>query len=363
MKKIGLYIHIPFCNGKCPYCDFYSVKNSSEKMDEYIFYLNQRLMSNHGKFIADTVYFGGGTPGLLGTERIVTVLKSVWKSFGKQSRETTIEINPESAKKLDFEMLKYFGIDRVSMGLQSADENELKKLGRKHNAEEVSKAVDQIRKSGINNISLDLMLGISGQSFRTLENSINFCSALDVTHISAYILKIEQGTPYYNMKETLDLPDEDTVCDFYEYTADKLENLGYKQYEISNFSKPGFESRHNLKYWRCEEYLGIGSSAHSFIDKKRFFYDRSFENFYHDIKTADGCGGDEEEYIAMVLRLNEGLDFHKFKEYFGYDFPEKYVKNAEKLKSTKLIVIDGNGIKLTRKGFLCSNSIIVNILK
>ena len=361
MKNIGLYIHIPFCDGKCPYCDFYSIKNTEEDMDKYVRRLNGKISECHS-FTADTVYFGGGTPSLLGTERIISLLKNIKKNFGDIERETTLEVNPESAKDLDFEKLNFYGINRVSMGLQSADESELLSLGRKHSPKDAADNVGIIKKSGIDNISLDLMIGISGQTEKSLSNSIDFCADLGVKHISAYILKIEESTPYYKIKNRLDLPDDDTVCDFYEMMTAKLDSLGFKQYEISNFAKPGFESRHNLKYWNCEEYLGLGAAAHSFIDKKRFYCSRSIEDFYSGIIVPDGHGGDEEEYISMTLRLSSGLEYEKFKAYFGYELPGKYVKRADKLTKTGLLISDSKGIRLTVKGFLCSNSIIVELM-
>ena len=361
MKKLGLYIHIPFCNGKCPYCDFYSLMQRENLMDEYVSYLNKKISANR-YYIADTVYFGGGTPSLLGTKRLITILEHIKESFGDIQRETTLEVNPESAKYLDFEKLKFYGINRVSIGLQSADENELKILGRKHTISDVENTVKIIKTSGIENISLDLMVGISGQTTESLTQSIKFCADLNVYHISAYMLKIEKGTVYFKNKDSLNLPNDDTVCDFYELMIDKLSTLGYRQYEISNFSFPGFESRHNLKYWNCEEYLGLGASAHSFINKKRFYYDRSINDFYNDKIISDGTGGDEEEYIAMVLRLSSGLEYEKFRNYFGYDLPRHYVDNAKKLDKTGLLYIDDKGIRLSPKGFLCSISIIVEII-
>ncbi len=362
MKKIGLYIHIPFCAAKCPYCDFYSVGCSKSSLDEYTTILIDRINFYDGQYLADTVYIGGGTPSLLGTERLLSVLTAVNSAFGTVSRETTIEVNPRSAKLLDFFKLKQYGIDRVSIGLQSANEKELKALGRRHNADDVKQAVELIRDSGIDNISLDLMLGIPYQTQDSLSDSIKFCSELDVKHISAYILKIEEGTPYYKAQNSLDLPDEDVVCDLYEYAVDRLSAVGYKQYEISNFSKSGFESKHNLKYWHCEEYLGIGPAAHSFIDKKRFYYNRSIEDFRRGIIIDDGIGGEFEEYIAMALRLCEGLKYSSFEEYFNMPFPEKYKAKAQRLVKTGLLSVDDTGIRLNPKGFLCSNTIISDIL-
>lgn len=362
MKNIGLYIHIPFCNGKCPYCDFYSIKNNEDYIDEYVLNLNKRISSYKGQFTADTIYFGGGTPSLLGTKRIVSVLENIHRSFGTQSMESTIEVNPESAGKLDFKVLSSYGINRISIGMQSANENELLSLGRKHSAYDVKKAVDAVRSGGIDNISLDLMIGLIAQIQESLERSIIFCSDLDVSHISSYILKVEKGTLYYKNKDKICFPDEDTVCDLYEYMVQRLSELGYNQYEISNFSKTQAESRHNMKYWNCEEYLGIGSSAHSFIDGKRFFYGRSISDFYSNKIIQDGTGGDVEEYIEMRLRLSEGLNYKKFEERFGYRLPKGYIQKAERLKNSGLLNIDGESIRLTPKGFLCSNAVIVEII-
>ncbi len=361
MKTLGLYIHIPFCNGKCPYCDFYSLKQTEESMDKYVSYLNKKI-SSYKDYTADTVYFGGGTPSLLGTDRLISLLKNIHDSFGDIQRETTLEVNPESAKCLDFEKLKFYGVNRVSIGLQSANDSELEILGRKHTTDDVRNTVKTVQSSGIENISLDLMIGISGQTAESLTQSIEFCADLNVYHISAYILKIEEGTVYFKKKDSLNLPDDDTVCDFYELMVDKLGSLGYEQYEISNFAYPGFESLHNLKYWNCEEYLGLGASAHSFIDKKRFYYSRSIRDFYNDKIIPDGTGGDEKEYIAMVLRLSDGLQYRKFRSYFGYDLPRHYIDNAKKLDKTGLLYVDDIGIRLSPKGFLCSNSIITTIL-
>lgn len=363
MKKIGLYLHIPFCNGKCPYCDFYSVKNNDFTIDEYVVNLNKRIETfKNSSYLADTIYFGGGTPSLLGTDRLISILNTIKTNFGNLSEETTLEVNPDSSNLLDFEKLCSNGVNRISIGLQSANENELQTLGRKHTALDVAKTVEAVRKGGINNISLDLMIGIEGQTIETLKNSINFCLDLDVAHISSYILKIEPGTAYYKNIDMLNLPDDDTVCDYYEFMVNELSMKGYNQYEISNFSKQAKESKHNLKYWNCEEYLGIGASAHSFINGKRFYYGRSLKDFYLGKIVEDGLGGNEEEYIAMQLRLTTGLRFDKFRTYFGYNLPDKYIKNAEKLLTTDMVIIDEQCIRLTPKGFLCSNSIIVHII-
>ena len=361
MKPIGLYIHIPFCSGKCPYCDFYSVKTNESVYDEYTKQPLNKIRSLRGKYRTDTVYFGGGTPSLLGTERLCRLLDAACESFGK-AEEVTVEVNPESAPALDFSKLAAHGLNRVSMGLQSSDDRELALLGRRHTAEQAAYAVGLIKKGGISNISLDLMLGIGEQTQSSLEKSIDFCAELEAAHISAYILKIEEGTLYYRRKDTLPLPDEDSVCDLYELAVKLLEERGYRQYEISNFAKPGFESRHNLKYWRCEEYLGLGAAAHSFIGGRRFYCTRSLEDFYRDVTADDGEGGGKDEYIALALRLTEGLVFDRYEKRFGEPVPQSVINSAQQLLPTKLIRITDEGISLTVKGFLCSNAVISSLL-
>ena len=208
------------------------------------------------------------------------------------------------------------------------------------------------------------MLGIPNQTEESLQKSVEFCKNSGAKHISAYILKIEESTPFHKIKNTLNLPDEDETCDLYSEAVSLLEKAGYKQYEISNFSLEGFESRHNLKYWRSEEYLGIGASAHSFVNGKRFYYERSIDGFINGNEPIDdGEGGDEEEYIMLALRLCEGLDFSKFKEKFGHPISESIKTKASMLKKHGLVNIDENRISLTVNGFLVSNQVIVNLIE
>lgn len=361
MNNIGLYLHIPFCSGKCPYCDFYSIGGNDEDFDKYTAVLADKISSYSGKYTADTVYIGGGTPSLLGTDRLCKILSAVNKSFGTAA-EITVEVNPRSAMKLDFRALSDIGLHRVSMGLQSANDMELQILGRHHTASDVAAAVDKLHREGIENISLDLMIGISGQTKQSLVNSIEFCKNVGAEHISAYMLKIEDGTPYARMRGELLLPDEDEVCELYETAVSELALRGYAQYEISNFAKQSRESRHNLKYWHCEEYLGLGAAAHSFIDGRRFYYGRSFDDFYQGITCDDGEGGGKEEYIALALRLCEGVRFIDYEQRFSEPFPQTYIDKAARFLSAGLVNISNNELSLTVKGFLLSNTIIANIL-
>lgn len=361
-KPIGLYLHIPFCNGKCPYCDFYSVSPESETVTAYVDALCREI--NRADGIYDSVYFGGGTPSLIGSDNIAKIISHIRRT---ENCEVTVECNPSDTgcenSAFDFSLIAKSGVNRISMGLQSADNSERKTLGRRGGCDDVAKAIKRAKEAGIDNISLDLMLAIPSQTAESLEKSVEFCKNSGATHISAYILKIEEGTPFYRIKDTLSLPDEDETCDLYLKAVSLIEKAGYKQYEISNFALSGYESRHNLKYWHCEEYLGIGASAHSFRNGKRFYYERSIDSFINGTPpTDDGFGGDEEEYIMLALRLCEGLNFDKFKERFGHSVPENMIKKAIELEKHGLVNVSDSAISLTVNGFLVSNQVIINLL-
>ena len=362
MNPIGLYLHIPFCNGKCPYCDFYSVSPENEKLTAYVDALCREI--DKADCIYNTVYFGGGTPSLIGSDNIAKIMGHIRRT---PDCEATLECNPSDTgnadSSFDFSVVAKSGINRISMGLQSADDFERKILGRRGGCDDVERAIARAKKAGIDNISLDLMLGIPNQTEESLKKSIEFCKNSGAKHVSAYILKIEEGTPFYIIKNTLDLPDEDKTCDLYLSAVEHLRNAGYNQYEISNFSEKGYESRHNLRYWHCEEYLGIGASAHSFANGKRFYYERSIDDFISGIPPVDdGEGGDEEEYIMLALRLSEGLVFEKFRNRFGKNVPEETIKKARALEKHGLVNVDENSVSLTVKGYLISNSIITELI-
>ena len=279
INNIGVYIHIPFCNEKCPYCDFYSVNYDNNLEEKYIDSIIREIEKSK-KNKADSLYIGGGTPSCINPKRLASVIITAKDKFDIDDfAEITVECNPSNDLKILLPVLSNAGVNRISMGLQSAVFQERKALGRKAKPEDVQKAVELARDTGIENISLDLMLGVPKQTKESLKSSIDFCKSLDIEHISAYILKIEENTPFYKMKNTLELPSEDEVASLYIYACNQLEKSGFNQYEISNFSKNGKESKHNLKYWNCDEYLGFGASAHSFIDGKRFFYSRDLKNY------------------------------------------------------------------------------------
>ena len=352
---LGLYIHIPFCLSKCPYCDFYSIEYNQDTAKLYRDAVIRNIKALEETY--DTVYFGGGTPILLWRE-IVDILQFV-NTAGKY--EITVEANPCCTTEEALYKLKNAGASRVSFGVQSLNGSELSLLGRRHTAEQAEKAVLLAKKCGFDNISADIMLGTPSQNIKSIKDTINKLCALPLTHISAYVLKIEHNTPFASQK--LDLPDEDTVCEVYLEASELLEKNGFSQYEISNFSKKGFECRHNLKYWRCEEYVGIGPASHSFYKGKRFFVERSCADFIESQlqKTIieDKSPRTFDEYAMLKLRLCEGLSFEDCAA-FGID--KDIIQNRLKHIPEKLYITEKDRVALTREGFLLSNSVIGAIL-
>lgn len=343
-EKAGLYLHIPFCANKCPYCDFYSVQYEKEAAKAYV----NRLIAEFEKYRGaefDTVYFGGGTPSILESELIGSILKAARNNFYIDcNSEITIECNPGKNLEEDFKRYADYGINRISLGMQSAVKTERLALGRKAGKEDVAKAIYNAENAGITNISLDLMLGTPKQTFDGLNETFDFIREMNITHISAYMLKIEENTPFYKLQDKLDLPSDDTVSDMYLKTVEKLAQIGFDQYEISNFSKPGYESRHNMKYWQLIPYLGIGKSAHSFWNGRRFYYDKEFNII------DDGTGGSVEEQIMLGLRLKKGIKKSLIKRDFKPYIDAGYMEESEK------------NIAFTPKGFLVSNTIISELI-
>ena len=364
-ETIGLYLHIPFCKSKCPYCDFFSGKGSENDYDSYVLTLTDKIQfwGNQTDKAVSSIYLGGGTPSIIGSDRLCMILESVYKNFNvSKGAEITAEVNPDSGKNIDFALLKKYGFNRISVGMQSAVADELNALGRIHTANDASCTVEKAKNSGIDNISLDLMMGTPNQTIDSLKDSIQFCSDCGVTHISSYLLKIEEGTKYDSLREKLQLPDDDMQAELYLFAVDYLSKLGYQQYEISNFSKIGFESRHNINYWKCGEYIGIGPSAHSFLNGKRFYYDRNMKNFIDNKITIDGDGGSNEEYIMLALRLKQGLDFAEYQSKFGEPLPPRFFNKITNYAKCGYMETNENSCCFTPKGFLVSNTILSELL-
>lgn len=339
----GLYIHIPFCFSKCPYCDFYSTKYTPTAADAFAEKLKGQMQDYTGSF--DTVYFGGGTPSILEPRVLTGILQAVRDHFAiDPAAEITVECNPSKDLTRDMEQYAAAGINRVSIGMQSAVDRERFALGRRAGSGEVARTVAAAKAAGITNISLDVMLGTPKQTPDSLEETFAFIARMQVTHISAYLLKIEPGTPFDRLQAKLALPEEDTVCQMYLQTVERLGQLGFAQYEISNFARPGYESRHNLKYWLLEPYLGLGPSAHSLWNGRRFYFDRDW------IWQDEGPGGDREEQILLGLRLNRGIP----EDWLTRD-PTPYIAGGFMRRA--------NGrISLTPRGMLVSNAILAELL-
>ncbi len=360
-KSIGLYIHIPFCKSKCPYCDFYSFVPKQGIKERYINSLKKHLKEND--LIFDTVYFGGGTPSLLGSTALADILSNINHT---DDCEITVECNPSDVgienSNISFKELHDAGVNRISMGLQSAIDRERKKLGRISGKNEILKAIEKSYKAGIENISLDLMIGIPDQTEESLLKSIDFCVSSGAKHISSYILKVEDGTFLQKHIDRYNLPNEDETANMYLLATETLENNSFNQYEISNYSIKGFESKHNLKYWNLEEYLGLGPAAHSYIGGKRFYYSPDVEAFIDgSMPFDDGIGGDEEEYIMLKLRLKDGINFQEFEERYNCKLTNDFFDYGKVLMKNGFAIIDDKHINLTPKGFLISNSIICEL--
>lgn len=360
-SPIGLYIHVPFCARKCPYCDFYSEKFSHETAEKFVSALVRNLEFYKGRGIEiDSVYCGGGTPSLLSASQWERILSSVQAAFSLQKdTEITLEANPSLIAVERYKGFVLAGFNRISLGVQSFCDDELKALGRLHDGANSACAIENAYSAGFLNISTDLMLGIIGQDFSSLDRNLERIGELPLSHISAYMLKVEAGTPYDCRKILEKLPIEDEVCDLYLRAAEGLERLGFLQYEISNFAKSGKVSRHNLHYWRCEEYIGIGPSAHSYYGGKRFFAQSSLEKFIEEplqgMTVTDENAGSDEERAMLGLRLCGG---------FGLDISSGGIRAAklEGLEKLGLLTTGGGKISLTPKGCLISNAVIGELL-
>lgn len=369
MKNIGLYLHIPFCKSKCPYCDFYSFLTNEDDKIAYVNALKNTISLSYNTLNsadickADTLYIGGGTPSVLLSEQLSELISLAKSTFLTDDAEITVECNPYGLTEEYVKRLAFTGVNRISMGLQSAVDTERRQLGRLSTQKTVENAVNFTKRAGIENISLDVMLGIPDQTEKSLNETISFCLNQDISHISGYILKLEENTIFYKNRSKYNFPDDDLTADLYLQLCESLEAKGIYQYEISNFSKAGFESRHNLKYWHCEEYLGIGPSAHSFLNGKRFYFPRNIKGFISSPAiTEDGLGGDFCEYAMLALRLTEGLSDDKVRERFGHPIPSQLKKKSQIFIKNGLMEQAGDSLHLTRQGFLLSNSILAEIL-
>ena len=367
-KDIGIYIHIPFCMHKCYYCDFVSFAGKEEKVEDYINSLIKEIENtNLSKYKAQTVYIGGGTPSVINSKYIAKILEKL-KPIISPSSEITIEVNPGTVDKEKLEEYKKIGINRLSIGLQSTNDELLKEIGRIHNYQEFLDVYKLSRKIGFKNINVDLMLGLPKQSLKMLEETVSKIIELNPEHISVYSLILEEKTLLWEMIENkkLKLPSENLERKMYWKVKEMLEQQGYKHYEISNFAKEGYKSRHNSDCWEQKEYIGFGTSAHSYLNSKRTsnttnlgeYIDNinngEFEKnvIIHEIQTKEDT---RKEYMLLGLRKIDGVNISEYKNKFGGNPIEEYHMELDKLVKEKLIEIDGDNIKLTNRGLDLAN--------
>ena len=403
-KEIGVYIHIPFCIKKCDYCDFISYCDKTEYIEKYIESLKNEINNNVGalsvintkgeyqttplensNYQITTVYIGGGTPSSIDSKYIIDILNSIKEKYNLENAEITIEVNPGTVtenKLLDY---KSAGINRLSIGLQETSHKLLKQIGRIHTYEEFLETYNLARKIGFRNISVDLMIGLPNQNIANIKESLEKVIKLNPEHISVYSLILEEGTKLYKKYEEkqIELPDEELERNMYWYVKNTLENNGYIHYEISNFAKPGYESKHNVSCWNQEEYIGFGVAAHSYINRTRYSNTANIEEYIrnvgvlpvrstkkeyqtapikqiinnsyqsiHEIQTKEDM---QKEYMLLGLRKIEGVSVQKFKNKFGENPIFLFRNELNKLVEEDLVIVDGDNINLTNKGLDLAN--------
>jgi len=376
MKSLGIYIHIPFCEHKCPYCDFVSYDGKSALMASYTECLVRQIMEyapfTRG-YSVNTVYIGGGTPTCLDGRLLSKLLTAIKKGFTlADGVEFTCEANPHSALADKLKILRRGGVNRLSLGLQSAQSEELKVLGRIHTYEDFVSSFKAARQEGFDNINVDLMFAVPGQTMASMEDTLSKVISLSPEHVSAYSLTINENTPYYAMRDTLPLSDEELDRDLYKLTIDTLEAHGYEQYEISNFAKPGRRSRHNLRYWNCEEYIGLGCSAHSYFSGKRFAFLPDIDKYIDAVKNGRAIVSEVMdiapnemvgEYIMLRFRLRDGIDVADFDRLFGFSFETAFAPQIEKYMKSGHLKKSCGRYSLTLEGMNISNYIISDFLE
>ena len=389
-EPIGLYLHIPFCRSKCPYCDFCSYPRPTEEgMESYTHELARRIRTAgevYGELFArmgadmgtgpavDTVYFGGGTPTLLPAACVRELFEAIRASFDVlPDAEITVEGNPAAAGREALAVWHACGVNRLSLGAQSAQEDELKALGRLHRWSDVCATVADARAVGMDNVNLDFMLGIPHQTPATLADTLSRALALEPAHLSAYTLMLEEGTPFYRRgRAGLGLPADEDAADeaavaLWEQACRILQDAGFEHYEISNFARPGMRSRHNLHTWQCRDYLGLGVAAHSCLGGVRFGQSRDLDGFLRgeDITEFSETltpADREAEYIMLSLRLSDGIDEVAFARRFGHDFRETYGERCAPFIAGGFMSREGSRTRLTESGFPVSNAILAEIL-
>ncbi len=371
MTNAGIYIHIPFCRSRCSYCDFATdVFKNNETVERYVSALCFEIQSPKLKIKnpkVDTIYFGGGTPSLLTAKQLEKILSAVYKKFSvSDNAEITMEMNPATVSLETLRDYKNLGINRASFGAQTFDDAELKRLGRKHTAADVCETIELLRAADFANVSFDLIAGLPRQTLTDWKKNLDEALKLKPEHLSLYLLEIHEGTPLAEQVRSRrqPSPDEDLAGEMYELMVETVGEKGYAQYEISNFSLSGFESKHNSKYWMCEPVFAFGVSAHSFDGKRnRWANERDTFNYVRLIENNESPIVEKSEvnlrseFVFLGLRLTKGIDLREYKKRFGTDLIEEYEQDLTRLAEAELIKFYENRLKLTRKGFLFSNEV------
>ena len=375
-RRVGIYIHVPFCRSKCYYCDFCSkTRVSDEQTEQYtralcaeIEFIAQKIKESGADTpLADTVYFGGGTPTLLSPKMFEKILLAVNEHFGiADGAEITAETNPKTADYGKLCDIRGLGINRLSIGMQSVHDSELKKLGRIHSFSDFCNTYNDARHAGFDNISADLMYGIPDQTKESFARSVKTLAELDPEHISSYCLTIEEKTHFDRHRDELVLPSEDTVADMYSDLTQILESHGYNKYEISNFAHKSRESKHNIKYWRLEDYLGFGPAAYSCFDSVRYGHTRDIAAYTDGKKTYCDVEKTElieqmNEYVMLGLRMSDGIMINDFEMRFGISFNDAFGKKIAKF-TPEHVYMDSEVCRFTPRGMFVSNFILSDIL-
>ena len=376
-KTLGIYIHIPFCASRCAYCDFCSSTGGEKRMPKYQDALLSHIRESERQlnaYLTDTVYFGGGTPSYYGAKRICELFNAL-KTHAQvlKSAEVTVECNPDSVTESGLQALRKEGVNRLSIGMQSANDDILKLIGRRHNFRQVERAVAMARKAGFDNISLDLIYGLPSQTPSDWADTLSKALALRPEHLSCYGLKLEEGTALYAYKDSPFLPSDDEQADMYLYTVETLQGFDYAQYEISNFALKGYESRHNLKYWNLDEYMGFGASAHSFVGGVRYSYVADVQGYIDGVNGVQGAKLLDEyersspldrasEYIMLGLRTTRGISGEEYRRIYPSDFSHMEHLLGQFAKKGWAVEEQGRW-RLTTTGFLISNPLIGALLE
>lgn len=375
-KRLGIYVHIPFCASKCSYCDFYSLAKCDQMMPAYQKALLAHIRESAAalkNYEVDTIYFGGGTPSFYGADRIVEIFNELKLNGNvRVDAEVTVECNPDSTSLNALKLLRSEGVNRISMGVQATDNDLLKLIGRRHNYRQVVAAVQNARDAGFENLSLDLMYGLPSQTKADWATTLSEIVKFHPEHLSCYGLKLEPGTPMYeNYRNSPVLPDDDEQADMYSYCVEMLAHYGYEQYEISNFSIPGYASRHNLKYWNREDYMGFGPGAHSCIGNQRYSFVSDLKTYISGVSHGTSLVDEHEiisqaeaavEYVMLAMRTVHGMSEYEYRVNSKCRWePMEQVLQA--FRSKGWCVCDQGQWHFTTEGFLISNTLIGILLE